>query len=100
MAKKWDDLQHEYFTAKEITEHKRWAQKRILELNLKAVRELVGKSQTEVANRAGFRQPEISKIESRQDHLLSTLRDYVEALGGELEVFAKFDKKLVKLSGV
>src|SRR5690242_21823034 len=71
-----------------------------LELNLKAVRELAGKTQAEVADAAGTSQGEISTAERRSDHLVSTLRRYVEALGGELEILARFGDKTVKLRGV
>jgi hypothetical protein len=43
---------------------------------------------------------EISKIENREDWLLSTLRRYVEALGGELEVVAVLGDKRLRLRGV
>ena len=71
-----------------------------LEMNLKAVRELVGKTQVELAEDAGISQSEVSTAERRKDHLVSTLRRYVEALGGELEVIARFGDKSVKLRGV
>ena len=45
-------------------------------------------------------QSEVSKAERRDDHLLSTLRRYIEALGGELEVVARFGDKSVRLKGV
>jgi hypothetical protein len=44
-------------------------------------------------------QSELSRIESRNDHLTSTLRRYVEALGGQLEVTAVFGTRRVKLIG-
>jgi CRP-like cAMP-binding protein len=71
-----------------------------LELNLRAVRELAGKTQVEVAEAAGTTQGEVSIAERRQDHLVSTLRRYVKALGGDLEVLARFGDKTVKLRGV
>jgi hypothetical protein len=43
---------------------------------------------------------ELSKIERRDDHLLSTLRRYVAALGGELEVVAVFGNERIALKGV
>ncbi len=33
-------------------------------------------------------QPQLSRVETRRDHLLSTLRRYVEALGGTIEIVA------------
>jgi DNA-binding XRE family transcriptional regulator len=71
-----------------------------LELNLRAVRELAGKTQAEVAAAAGATQGEISTTERRSDHLVSTLRRYVTALGGELEIVARFGERSVKLRGV
>lgn len=50
---------------------------------------------------ADMTQPETSRAERREYHLISTLKRYVEGLGGELEVFAVFDDdKRVKLKGV
>lgn len=36
------------------------------------------------------RQEEISRLEKRDDFLVSTLRDYIEALGGHLKMIAEF----------
>jgi DNA-binding XRE family transcriptional regulator len=54
-------------------------------------------TQNEIADRLGIRQPTVSKIERREDVNLSTLRRYVEALGGELHVTAKFADGTVEL---
>ena len=71
-----------------------------LEANLRAVREMVGRTQVDLARAAGISQAELSRNESAGDHLVSTLRRYVEALGGELEVLARFGDKAVKLHGI
>lgn len=47
-------------------------------------------TQIDVAARMNVSQANISRIEHQDDLYLSTLRGYVEALGGELEVMAKF----------
>ena len=57
--------------------------------SLKALRALSGKAQVEVARRLGIKQPSVSKIERQADLYLSTLRAYVEAVGGELELVVK-----------
>ncbi len=72
----------------------------LLDMDLREMRRLVGKTQQEVARRAGMAQSELSKTERREDHRLSTLRRYVEALGGELEVIATFGDKRIRLHGV
>lgn len=97
---RWDDVARTKLTAKQVRENTRWAEGEVLELNLKALRELVGKTQQSTAKVAKMTQSELSKAERREDHLVSTLRRYVEALGGELEVSAKFGKKKVRLVGV
>ena len=56
---------------------------------LKELRALSGKAQTEVARTLGIKQPSVSKIERQTDLYLSTLRAYVEAIGGELELVVK-----------
>ena len=54
-------------------------------------------TQNAIADRLGIRQPTVSKIERRKDMNLSTLRRYVQALGGELQVTAKFNDGTVEL---
>jgi len=71
-----------------------------LEANLKSLREITGRTQAEVADALKLSQAELSRQERRDDHLLSTLRRYVEVLGGELEVIARFGDKSVRLKGV
>ena len=38
----------------------------------------------------GVRQDTISRLEKRSDMLLSTMRHYVESMGGQLELVARF----------
>lgn len=97
---RWSDIRRKKLSAKQIEENARWVEQEIVEMNLRALRELTGKTQIEVAKAADMTQPEASRAERREDHLISTLKRYVEALGGELEVFAVFDDKRVKLKGV
>jgi predicted transcriptional regulator len=72
----------------------------LLEMDLRELRKLVGKTQQDVAKAARMAQSELSKTERREDHRLSTLRRYVQALGGELEVVANFGDKRIRLHGV
>ena len=43
-------------------------------------------------------QPSIAKMEKRTDMYLSTLRSHIEAMGGELEIVARFPDGSVKIS--
>lgn len=54
-------------------------------------------SQAQLAELLHISQGAVSKFENSDDVRLSTLRQYVEALGGRLEVSAKFDDRTVKL---
>ena len=57
--------------------------------SLRELREIAGKAQAEVATALKIKQPSVSKIEKQADMYLSTLRSYVEAVGGELELVVK-----------
>jgi DNA-binding XRE family transcriptional regulator len=58
-------------------------------------------TQEQIAKSLGIRQDSISKLEKRTDLLLSTLRGYVEAMGGKLELIAEFpDRPAVILTGL
>ena len=64
---------------------------RVAELaTLKDLRQAVAQTQEELAATLGVGQDTISRLEKRSDMLLSTLRRYVEAMGGKLELVAKF----------
>ena len=53
---------------------------------LKALRKLAARSQEQIAQSLGVKQPAIVKIERQTDLYLSTLRRFVEAAGGTLEL--------------
>lgn len=67
----------------------RYAELRTEVVGLAELRRLAGLPQTVIAAGMGIRQPSISKIESQPDVFLSTLRRYVEAMGGELEIVVR-----------
>jgi transcriptional regulator with XRE-family HTH domain len=54
--------------------------------SLRELRRLAGKAQTDVAAALKIAQPSVSKIEKQADMYLSTLRGYVEAVGGRLDL--------------
>ena len=53
---------------------------------LKAFRKLANRSQVQMAKALGVTQPSVHKIEHQTDLYLSTLRKFVEAAGGKLEL--------------
>ncbi|MBI3916098.1 MAG: helix-turn-helix transcriptional regulator [Betaproteobacteria bacterium] len=64
-----------------------------LATTLKDMREAFAHTQVELAQSLGVGQDTISRIERRSDMLLSTLRRYVEAMGGRLELVARFPNR-------
>ena len=69
-------------------------------MSLQGLRERVGRTQGEIARRVSMTQSQLSRVEARKDHLTSTLRKYVRALGGRIEVVAVVNGKRVVLQGV
>ena len=97
MAKSFDELVKRTTTKKRRARAAIRTQELLAELLLGEVRQLAGKSQRQVAEALGIKQPSLSKLERQSDMQISTLRKIVKALGGELEVLAKFPKGTVKI---
>ena len=62
------------------------------ELALSDLRKSKEMTQEEVAERLGGRQVYVSRLERRSDMKLSTLRDYIKAIGGHLQLMVTFPK--------
>jgi Helix-turn-helix domain len=68
---------------------------------LQKLRKALALTQEHIGRKMGKKQVSVAQLEKRSDFLLSTLRDYVEALGGELELVVKFkDHAPVRLAGI
>ena len=61
--------------------------------SLTELRKISGKVQTEIAAVLKIKQPSVSKLEKRADMCLSTLRDYVRAIGGELDLVVRMPRR-------
>ncbi|WP_028672424.1 XRE family transcriptional regulator [Saccharospirillum impatiens] len=68
------------------------------EMPLNELRQARGLSQKMLAEVLHVQQPAIAKLEKRTDMYISTLRSHIEAMGGELEVTAKFPDGIVKIT--
>ena len=70
------------------------------EMSLQELRHAVSKTQKTVARTLNMGQDGVSRLEKRSDLLLSTLRNYVEAVGGNLTLVAQFpDKEPIAIGG-
>ena len=97
-TKKWSDISAQKFTSEELRQIDQEVENELLEMDLRALREAVGLTQGELAQRIEITQSQLSKLERREDHRISTLRRYVEALGGSLEICAVLNGKRIKLA--
>jgi transcriptional regulator with XRE-family HTH domain len=69
----------------------------LAELPLQELRQARELTQEELAEVLGLNQATISKLERRTDMYLSSLRRFVEAMGGELEIAANFPEGRVRI---
>lgn len=89
MARKLDDVM-----AALTPERKRRVQTRAMELaTLKDLRQAAEQTQQDLAAALGVGQDTISRLEKRSDMLLSTLRHYVQSMGGKLNLVAEFPNR-------
>ena len=70
----------------------------LAEMPLQELRRARNLSQQQLAAQLDTTQPEVSKIERRVDMYVSTLRNFIQAMGGELEIIARFPDGAVQIS--
>jgi len=97
VAKKFSELE-----AKMSPESREWVRqevaKTLAEMPLTELRNARGLSQKMLAEAMHIQQPAIAKMEKRTDMYISTLRSHIRAMGGDLEIIAKFPDGDVKIS--
>ena len=72
-------------------------------LTMRTLREAAGKTQADISAASQIHQADISRLESQEDfddYQVSTLRRYLAALGGQLEIVGAFGNKRIVISGV
>jgi DNA-binding XRE family transcriptional regulator len=74
------------------------AQAMLAEMPLAELRRARGMSQKALAEMLHVQQPSIARIEKRTDMYLSTLRSHIEAMGGELDVIARFPDGAIRIA--
>lgn len=79
---------------------RRITERLLAEIEMTKLRETLKVTQAELAQRLKVTQTAISRLESRTDMHLSTLRSYIQALGGEVEIRAVFGKLSVRLTHI
>lgn len=97
MAKKFADLRAKMSPEAQARVETK-AQELLAEMPLNELRQARGLSQKMLAELLHVQQPSIAKMEKRTDMYISTLRSHIEAMGGQLEVVARFPDGSVKIS--
>lgn len=96
MSNNYSDLRAR-MSAESQVRAKSKAQAMLEEMPLHELRQARGLSQKKLAEILNVQQPSIAKLEKRTDMYLSTLRNHIEAMGGELDIIARFPDGAVKI---
>jgi hypothetical protein len=97
-AHQWSDVEPTKTDPGRAEHVQRGVEGELLELSLADLRRWLGITQVELASAADMALSQISALENGDDHLLSTLRRSVRALGGELELIAVLGDQRIKLA--
>ena len=97
MPRKFSELTHRMSPARREAIAAR-VRKTLAEMPLGELRRARELTQETLATAMETTQGEISKIEQRTDCYVSTLRSYISAMGGELEIVARFPDGQVKVT--
>jgi DNA-binding XRE family transcriptional regulator len=89
MAVKWNDLKHKSSPAVRA-KLRQEAHAELRRIGFEKLRQAREQTQAAVAEKLDIGQGAVSRIEKQSDFLLSTLKEYVSALGGKLELRAVF----------
>jgi transcriptional regulator with XRE-family HTH domain len=96
MAKPFNNLKQKMSPAALARAEKR-ARTMLEEMPLNELRSARLLTQESIAKSLGINQAAVSKMERRADMYISTLRDFIAAMGGELEITARFPDGAVKI---
>jgi transcriptional regulator with XRE-family HTH domain len=100
MGKTYEELMAELSPARRKRVESRAAELIAEEKSLRDLRQARQLTQQSMAKKLGVKQHSISRLEQRSDMLLSTLRDYIGRMGGELELTARFlNREPVRIKG-
>ena len=97
-VKRWAEIRAQKLTPEQLQTVDDKVDEELLEYDLRTLREAMGLTQEELAHRIVITQSQLSRLERRPDYRISTLRRYVMALGGELEITAVVAGKRIRLA--
>jgi transcriptional regulator with XRE-family HTH domain len=96
MARKFSEVREKMSPERRQRNRER-AAAMLLAMDLAELRSHLDVTQEELASRLEISQSNVSRLEKRRDMLVSTLREVVEAFGGELHLVAEFPDGSVEI---
>ena len=94
MAQKWSDVRRKHTPEVEERIRRKVAAKGMTLNQLREARQL---TQVRLAGVLKINQGAVSMMEKRTDMYVSTLRNYIEAMGGELKITAEFPEGAIQI---
>ncbi len=96
MAHNWKDIRRTLSPERE-EETRRYVKSVVESVTLNQLREARSLTQTNLASILGINQGSVSKMEKRTDMYVSTLRSFIQAMGGQLQIKAVFPEGEVQI---
>ena len=94
---KWSELKKRVLSPERMEAARDEAHRLVEDLQLKELRKKLGKTQAQLATALTKKQASLSKMENQKDWMLSTLAEYLRALGANLRVFAEVNGAMYPL---
>jgi len=98
MCKTWTEIENETMTKEEQRQAHRLAMRDLAGMELAELRETLQVSQEDLAKKLKVTQAAISRLERRPNLLLESIANYIQALGGRLELHAVLPNRTVRLT--
>lgn len=98
MRKSWRDIKNQTMTQRQQVQAHALALRDLREMELRELREALKVTQVTLARRLKITQAAVSRLEKRSHMFVNTLGDYVEALGGKIEVHAVLPDRTISLA--
>ncbi len=98
MRTSWREIKNQTMTKRQQARAHALAMRDLAEMELRDLREALRVTQVALARKLKTTQAAVSRLEKRPHMLIHTLGDYVEALGGRIEVHAVLPDRTVSLT--
>jgi hypothetical protein len=98
MRARWSEIKNRTMTKRQQARAHRLAMRDFREMELRDRREALQVTQVALARKLKTTQAAVSRLEKRPGMMVNTLGDYIEALGGKIEVRAVLPGRTVSLT--